>query len=105
APVDLRWLAPLILAVLVIGGFFLRRYQKRKESKTAPASHKKAERQRLLHEILQLDDAFAAGNVGETDYLMSREKLKKEVLALEGSNGESSAAEAVETREVNHAAK
>ncbi|MFQ6113978.1 MAG: hypothetical protein ACE5NG_07790 [bacterium] len=89
---DLRWLAPVILVGFIIVVYGAHRWHKsnslsRKSSKGAWQDSANAnERQRILNEILQLDEAYEAGNLDESTYLTAREKLIQLVLELEGED-------------------
>lgn len=89
SPMDLRWLAPVILGLLVLAGFFLRKKMKQsQQSERSATAALNPDRQRLLNEIMQLDDAFEAGSINKSTYLSTREKLKEMILAIDKQNGE-----------------
>lgn len=90
APRNWRWLPPVLLVVLVIAGFGI--YRRGRKSKMINAMTSKVtslptevnvERQRILYEILQIDEAFESGTINETTYSAVREKLKEQVLAID----------------------
>ncbi len=94
APKDWRWLAPLAFGLLVIGSIAVYRWWRRSKAAVAdaadeadPAERTNDERQRLLDEILQLDDAYEAGSIDGTVYTEAREKLTSLVLGLENQPG------------------
>lgn len=106
APRDWRWLPPVLSVVLVIVGFGV--YLWRKESKTTNATTSEttsfskkvnADRQRIIDEILQLDEAFESGTIDETTYSKVRERLKAQVLEIDGQAVTETASDSKESEE------
>ncbi|MFQ5706030.1 MAG: hypothetical protein ACE5HO_01190 [bacterium] len=80
APADWRWLPPVVLGLLLVVGFTTYHLRRRAQSTAqqitdeTAASEVDPERQRLLAEILQLDEAYEAGEIDENTYAVAREK-------------------------------
>ncbi|MCL4704935.1 hypothetical protein KJ068_07225 [bacterium] len=80
APRDYRWLAPVILLLLIATGYALNRWRK---------SRAIDKRRLLIQQILQLDENFEFGEIDATSYQNKCLKLVQKVLAMEdeGANG------------------
>jgi hypothetical protein len=87
APRDYRWLAPVILLLLIAAGYAMNRWRK---SRTI------AERRILIEQILQLDKNFEFGKIDEAAYQSQCLKLVQKVLALEEEDANGSGNEITE---------
>lgn len=90
APRDWRRLPPVVLGVLALTGVIIyfrnRKVAPRESGQNAGGAgitDPNGERRRLLEEILQLDDAFAADRLDEETYVSAREKLQELIFALD----------------------
>ncbi|MFQ5639382.1 MAG: hypothetical protein ACE5IR_15465 [bacterium] len=107
SPLDLRWLAPVILGVSVIALFGIHWWRKSSQSGDEPSEQTLGnsliakKRQLLLDEILRLDEAFEAGAIDETTYVNSTEQLKQLVLGLDSKHNDSSLHELKRETEVD----
>jgi len=88
APRNWRWVAPLALvSIILIASILLHRYKKSnleisRKLEVLQQPDVQNERERLLNEILQLDEAYEAGALDEAAYQNIREKLIQLVLEL-----------------------
>lgn len=84
---DLRWMAPVIIVLLMGASYvFVRRGAKTPSSAgvPAPAAGDPIEkRQQLIQRILELDEAHQAGRTEEEHYQSARRRLIQEVLAID----------------------
>ncbi len=86
---DLRWLAPIILLVMILASVAVYRWRSKLKpsasSQTrdnASAAPQNSKREFLLRNILALDDQFNQGEIDEKTYLARRDHFESRILAL-----------------------
>jgi hypothetical protein len=95
---DWRWLAPVILVVLIVAVYGAHRWRKSNRSmeKSEDALQEgpnAKERRRLLNEILLLDETFEAGTIDANTYYKTREELEHLVFELDAESQKTDASE------------
>jgi len=100
APRDWRWLPPVLLAALILGGLALHRVKKT-PAHVHPRSGEghdpcatSSEKQRIIDELRQAEAVFKAGAIDESTYISIRTQLQEQVQAIDSQQEHSYAARA-----------